>query len=64
MDIDAAEYRSLFIKLVSASLVGSAATAATRHDTQAAPLVRKAMEIAQAAMEELERFPAHERRKV
>ena len=45
----------LFVQILTAALQGSAVTAATRHDTQAPLLVKKAMEIAKAAIEELKK---------
>ena len=42
-----------FFEIFLASIQGSAAIAATRHDTQAPVLVRKAIEIAKEAMEQL-----------
>jgi hypothetical protein len=43
----------IFIDLFVSALQGSATTAATRHDTQAPLLVKKALEIAKLAIEEL-----------
>ena len=46
-------YSPVFANLVISALSGSATTAATRHDSQAPLLVKKAIEIAREAIKEL-----------